>query len=365
MYRKHNAKVSKVLTVLLSLALMIGVVAGTASAEGENLTLTVNAPGTMTEEAQADFEAAQVVLDVYQVAGAEKDPNYDTYNYTLMAPYTGLALTEEMDNDAWKAVSLEAAALAKDQGSPIVEGAAVGDPISGSDDSEFVPGLYLVIPRGANETDYWTTVETEDGAEEIASMALSPVYEYDFSPILISLPNKTDENGDGEVKTSVEDGDWLTDVTATLKYTQKERFGDLYIYKTIEAFEGSQATFVFRVTAVDAKGNTVYENIATVQMGQSGTEFAYLDKIPAGTTVTVVEEYTGARFQPVGSDTQTVESLSAESGANAVEFENEPNGKDVLGYGIENHFVYEDDGWQGPFQDAAPEIPEEAVKEAE
>ncbi len=331
----RSAGLKKLLALVLGLSLLICAIGGTVFAAGEveKVSLTVNPTDNFAdEEAEKDFNEAQVVLDLYQVATAEKSKAYDSYDFTLSEPFDTLKVAEEMDAEAWKTFAAQAAGIAKTSGKPVVTGAALGDKIEKTDEGEALPlGWYLVIARGENEENYWST----DSDETIAN---SSVYEYRFSPILVSLPTKDDVDEDGYRKTSVEDGDWIADVSLTLKYTQKQSFGSLTIFKTVNNFEGPLATFVFSVEAVK-NGSVVYSDTATIHMGQSGTNSATLDKIPAGSTVTVKEEYKGARFDSVGSDTLTIESFLA-SDENEASFENTYNKKLIGGHGIENHFTY-------------------------
>ena len=332
---KRSAGPRKLLAILICLSLMICAIGGTVFAAGEieKVSLTVKPTENFADEdAEKDFNEAKVVLDLYQIAAAEKSTDYDSYDFTLTKPFDTLEVAEEMDAEAWQSFAAQAAGIAKTSGTPVVKGAALGDKIEKTDDGEALPfGWYLVIARGEDEEDYWS----KDSDETIAN---SSVYEYRFSPILVSLPTKDDVNEDGYRKSSEEDGEWIADVSITLKFTQKQSFGSLTIFKTIDNFEGEMATFVFSVEAVK-DGKVVFSDIATIHMGKSGTNSATLDKIPAGSTVTIKEVYKGARFDSVGSDTITIESFLA-SDENEAEFENTYNKKIIGGYGIENHFTY-------------------------
>ena len=340
MRMKNRTGVRRTLMILLSLCMVISGMGLSvfASEEIKEVTLTVSPPDPFeSEEAQADFEEAEVVTDLYLIAGASKNAQYDTYDLALLKPYDSLVIGEKMTNEDWNVVAQQAAGIARDQGTPIASAQEVGTKIAVGDSGDSLqPGLYLVIPHGKNLEEYWG--ETEEG--EIISKAESTVYEYDFSPLLIHLPAKTDLNEDGEVKTSVEDGDWMADGKIVLKYTQIERFTGLTIYKTVSNFEGGQATFIFRVIAYNKKNEKVYENVATIQMEAEGTQSATLDRIPAGTRVVVTEEYSGGRYEIVGSDTQTIEKMSIDPEENTVSFEN-TKVNDIQGYGIENHFSNE------------------------
>lgn len=332
---KKSAGLKKLLAIVLGLSLLICAIGGTVFAAGEieKVSLTVNPSDNFADEdAEKDFNEAKVVLDLYQIASAEKNTESDTYDFSVLPAFEDLSISDEMDAQSWQTAAADAAAIVKESGKPVVTGAALGEKIESTDDGEALPfGWYLVIARGEEEEDYWS----KNSAETVAN---SSKYEYRFSPILVSLPTKEDVDGDGSRKTSVEDGDWIGDVELTLKYTQSESYGSLTIFKRVDNFEGEMATFVFSVEAVKG-GNVVYSNVATIHMGQSGVQSATLDRIPAGATVTIREEYKGGRFDSVGSDEITIESFEA-SEDNEATFVNTYNRKLIGGHGIQNHFTY-------------------------
>ena len=361
MRMKKKTKAGKMLTLVIAAALAAGILSTAAYAAIDEVSLTVKAAENFEDEAaKADFEGAKPVVDLYLVASSEKDAMYDTYNMTLLAPYADkedIKITDDMDNDDWLALADAAALTAKTDGTPIAKGKALGTKIDAAEDgTKLAPGLYLAIIHGEADTDYWEEAGT--------TIATGEVNTYHFSPLLIHLPTKLDENGDGVIKTSVEDGswipdasmeingDWAADTEVVVKYTHTQNYGDLLIRKHIENFEGPQATFVFRVQYKE-KG-VDKERIATIHMTQSGMNQELVVKLPAGAKITVIEEYDGARFKPVGSDTVIIESLKATQGwetENIADFENEPNGHNVDGYGIENHFEYsEENGWSHAYK---------------
>jgi len=332
--REYGRKgASLLLAFILCLSLLMGMAAGVGAEEITEVSLTVTASDNFSDEAaEEDFKGADVVIDLYQIAGMTALGGGVTYDFTPMDPYGSLALDGEMTAEAWQTVAEDAAAIARNEGTPIVTGRALGEKIVSSDaGSPLGLGLYLVIAHGRELENFWN----EDGS---ATLAEGAVYSYAFTPLLIALPTNTSPED-----TSL--GEWVADAELLLKYVQTERFGEITIYKTVRNFEGEEATFVFSVEA-EKNGVNVYSNVATIHMGQSGTLSATLDRIPAGSRVTVTEVYSGGRFELVGSGVAEIESVTVGE-ENAVSFENTYNRKIISGHGIQNHFTYSaESGWQ-------------------
>ena len=297
------------LAFLLALCMLVGLI-GAAGAAGEEVSLTVAPPDNFADEAaRADFDAAGVVVDLYLVAEATKIEGYDAYEYAPTGSFASLTLSDDMDEAASQALAQDAAAIAKDGATPVVTGAPLEQKItSGDDGSDLAAGIYLVIPRGGDE-DYWTTAGEDDSL--IGMRASSGSIEYVFTPLLIALPTKEDVNGDGVISSADEDGDWICDADLTLKFSMTEQFVEITVEKTIEDFEGEQASFVFLVEAV-SNGETVFSETVMITMGASGTGTATMDRIPAGSDVTVTEIYGGPRYDAVGSDSSTIEAITAD-----------------------------------------------------
>lgn len=324
MRMKKHGPMAMVLVVCLVMTLALGSITALA-VDLDTVALTVKAADNFANEAEEnDFNEAGVVVDLYQVADAAPVEGYDTYEFVYStAPYNGLDAEKD-----WSELAQDAARLTFDNDlTPAVADVAVGSTV----DRGLSAGLYLVIARGANDADYIVDGDT------ITTIARSAASEYTFAPQLIALPTKTDVNEDGSVTTAEDDGEWINDPTLLLKYSQAQRFGSLTINKTVPDFEGDAATFVFSIEAA-RNGEVVYSNVAAVQYsGQPAS--VTVDKVPAGTAVTVAEIYSGQRFSVVGSGVQTVEEFSATE-TNEVSFTNSYNGSAVTGHGIQNHFEY-------------------------
>ncbi len=308
-----------------------------------------------------DLAKAGVVVDLYQIARAVKEPGYDTYSYELLPDYSGLAIPgnatdgEGADSPGqqaldWDALAQQAAGIVLNGQAAIApaegSGALAGSRISGLD-----AGLYLLVARGGDLTeisDYKIEMEQTDAVSQedavrIATIAHSRQYTYAFLPQLVSLPAKpADENG---VIGTANPGDWEFDLTVNLKPEQISRYGSLEIVKTLSQYEtmgGVQesATFVFEVTG-RLGGETVYSNVESINFTSAGQQSVILDRIPAGAEVTVREVYSGSSYELTvpGDRTATIAAETIVS----VEFENEYDGRRTNGHGIKNQFVYDEE----------------------
>ncbi|MGC4018054.1 MAG: DUF5979 domain-containing protein [Muricomes sp.] len=138
-------------------------------------------------------------------------------------------------------------------------------------------------------------------------------------------------------------------MAAGLKPGREPLYGDLRIRKTLASYDTSlkDVTFVFRIEGV-RDGENVYSNVVSITHSAAGTKEALVKRIPAGAKVTVTEIYSGGSYELVSDPTQTAEILAeGMDGAPAtVDFTNDYNEKLVPGYGVTNHFDYdENNGW--------------------
>lgn len=183
-------------------------------------------------------------------------------------------------------------------------------------------GIYLVLPEDAVT------------AEHI----------YRFQPSLITLPRQLDT------------GEWTSDVEASLKPEQEPRYGSLRIRKTLDSYNESlgAVTFVFQIEGVSEAGETVYSNVAATTHSGAGTVDAVVERIPAGTQVTVTEIYSGASYTLVSEASQ--EGVITADQELGMEFSNTYDDRLVPGYGAVNQFSYEEDaGWTWNRLDGADE----------
>lgn len=347
MERNHTARgytlgaLGLALCVVLTLA-MGGIGGAKAIDLEQNCSLTV-----LAGEAEG-IEEASVVADLYRVAAASSAEGQDTLTFQPEAAYASLAdrleNLETITSQDYLEIAQEAAKITLESGqtiAPAAENIPVGQTVEG-----FPAGLYLIVAHDATETDYVTHITDEDGNEKIATQAFSKDSTYTYLPELISLPTKeADENG--QVNTAGS-GEWLFDVTATLKPEQSQRFGSLEIVKTLGSYvSGKPGSFVFQVEAYEdeTKEKNVYSNVVTISFDGAGQRSVLLENvIPIGAYVEVTEVYSGSVYSLTGDATQNV-TVSAEETA-SVTFHNDYDGRGGNGGGVNNRFDYDqENGW--------------------
>lgn len=175
-------------------------------------------------------------------------------------------------------------------------------------------GLYLYVPEDITDTRY----------------------KYTFTSYVVMAPTS-------ELITAGTGSDaWVNTVRFNLKATEQERFGNLEIKKKLDSFNVSlgTASFVYRVTIKDGN-ETVSENVYSLDFDSATTKTKLLENIPAGYTVIVKEEYTGASYSLVGDATAT-KTIEGEKTVTA-EFENTYDNRLITGgVSAENNFENED-----------------------
>ena len=172
-------------------------------------------------------------------------------------------------------------------------------------------------------------------------------YTYTFTPYLVSLPTNNYYSGNGA------SDDWIYDLTKEynsavgLKPEQHVRYGNLVINKELvdhNATFGNNATFVFQIdiTTLDKKTETRIEELT---FSAAGNDSVTITKIPAGSTVTVKEIYSGASYKLTSQNNVTAtivandEKEAGQAGETAVvSFTNEHDGRNNGGYGVKNNF---------------------------
>ena len=352
------------LAVCLIAAVAFGGVAawavGTWWTPGGN-SLTVTAANSNDEAFLEDIAKADVVADVIKIADATANDSYQAFDYTLVKGFESLseefaAATGSKSSSAenWQRLADAAAKLVTltEPGTMTLTDAATGSitsTLSGLED-----GLYLVIAHG-------TGITEPDGGKYVAS---STYYDYIFPPTIVALPGKDEVNPDGEHAgyPSTDYGNWVKEVAIEMKAERVPAMGSLKIVKNVTDFSGDPATFVFHIVGTQLDG-TPYENYASVYYPEKPE--TVVEGIPAGTVVTVTEEYEGGRYEfesmtpadgkvTIVSDRRAAIDLNLEQAS--VTVVNKPNGHDVPGHGIENNFTAAEDGnwtWHStPVQDS-------------
>lgn len=415
--RKYVLAALSMALVLALVLQMAGTTARAADAIdlSKECTLTVQTAGD--EAYREDLRGAKVVLDVYKVAEAEKIQGVDSYTYKLLPPFEdlfeSLGKSEEdkleFTSEDWRRLSLAAGEIAFgwkleengtkpgglesaliDKALPLctdpqmessVDKFEIGIQNSMNDSEPLACGLYLVVARGSDlGEDYAERVtmkfkvkekngETEEEVvkeeEVLVSSANSSTYRYHFMPELISIPGKPeDENVVGDHNTA-NPGEWIYNMAATLKPEREQRFGSLNIVKTLSSYETAEGvqepvTFVFSIEArmgddpAFENNELVYSNVVSVTYtGPGRGEPVTLDRIPAGARVKVTEVYSGSSYTAEYDSVDGIV-IAADTVAEA-EFTNVYNGRNRKGYGINNHFSYEEgedgNGWSWEHSD--------------
>lgn len=267
----------------------------------------------------AELSEIPVPVKIYKVADVD-----EAGHYKALAGYEELEL-DKVNSDTtaadWESKAQAAAAVIEEtQAAPTAEGVIEGGK---GMITELSVGMYLVA----------------------AQTSSSAQYEYRFTPYLLSLPNNY-------YGTSGND-DWVYDVTTSLKPEREDRFGSLIIDKTLTSYNESlgSTTFIFQIEGVK-DGEKVYSDVVSLVFSGAGTKSVMVDKIPAGTEVTVTEIYSGASYELTSAPSQTVvivagseDTDSQESAAVHVSFTNKYNDKLNGGASVVNHFTNEEGVW--------------------
>lgn len=279
-------------------------------------------------ELAEELREAELVVELYRVAGAMARADEDAFDFEALAPFTALDLSAPQTQEDWNALAYQAANIARTDGEPVVENAPAETAIT-----DLSPGLYLLLVHGRDVDEITESGET---------VAYAGAYRYLFAPQLLVLPTKTAAE-DGSVNTAYP-GEWIYDATVFLKPEREQAYDSLQILKTLTGCnENNPAVFVFSIEAT-LNGETVYSDVVMVEFTGAGTQEVRIEQIPIGATVTVTECYSGAGYQLASAGTQTV-TITADA-PNTVQFTNDYVGSPNGLRGIDNHFVFEEDsGW--------------------
>lgn len=324
-----NKRLKQGSTFLLALALAFplltlpGARAANAINTGQKCSIEFDISGNSSE-----LLSASIPVNLYKVASVD-----ESGNYTGIGAFSKLDLSsvsaDNLDAAAatWAERAAEAKKLLKDDTEPTTTTLTQGRGTATGLDT----GLYLVdTPK-----------------------VITPNYTYTFTPYLVSLPTNNYYSGNGA------SDDWIYDLTKEynsavgLKPEQHVRYGNLVINKELvdhNATFGNNATFVFQIdiTTLDNKKETRIEELT---FDAAGSHSVTIEKIPAGSHVTVTEVYSGASYELASAKSQKTDIIANPEKKSEVEFRpaevsfiNKHNGRTNGGYGVKNNFKLDENG---------------------
>ena len=329
-----SAHVKRLIGCTLALGLLAGTLATTPLFAGavdkvdlsEACKITVNAASaTADQEFLDDLETADVVIDYYLVAEAAEKKGYDGYVFEVTDAFNGkVDIPDNTDKDPgtdewvdswnkmWSEQVVKAAEVVKaayEAGNAITptESKEAGTEVKG-----LKAGLYLLIARGENVTDYFEMTDPKDNSEpKLVTVAYTAGYKYSFAPEFVSVPTKA-PNDKGVIDTTA-DTPWLYEASVNMKPERETRYGSLKIVKDLLIYEDHDpVTFIFNLDAY--VGDKLYfSNVYTLTFTSACEEYVLIeDVLPVGAKVTVSEVYSGPvvkgtpHYSEIGEGTQTV-----------------------------------------------------------
>ena len=324
-----NKRLKQGSTFLLAVALTFplltlpGAKAASAINTGQKCSIEFDISGNSSE-----LLSASIPVKLYKVASVD-----ESGNYTGIGAFSKLDLSsvsaDNLDAAAatWAERAAEAKKLLKDDTEPTTTTLTQGRGTATGLDT----GLYLVdTPK-----------------------VITPNYTYTFTPYLVSLPTNNYYSGNGA------SDDWIYDLTKEhnsavgLKPEQHVRYGNLVINKELvdhNATFGNNATFVFQIdiTTLDNKKETRIEELT---FDAAGSHSVTIEKIPAGSHVTVTEVYSGASYELASAKSQETDIIANPEKEAEVEFKpaevsfiNKHDGRTNGGYGVKNNFKLDENG---------------------
>lgn len=324
-----NKRLKQGSTFLLAVALTFplltlpGAKAASAINTGQKCSIEFDISGNSSE-----LLSASIPVNLYKVASVD-----ESGNYTGIGAFSKLDLSsvsaDNLDAAAatWAERAAEAKKLLKDDTEPTTTTLTQGRGTATGLDT----GLYLVdTPK-----------------------VITTNYTYTFTPYLVSLPTNNYYSGNGA------SDDWIYDLTKEynsavgLKPEQHVRYGNLVINKELvdhNATFGNNATFVFQIdiTTLDNKKETRIEELT---FDAAGSHSVTIEKIPAGSHVTVTEVYSGASYELASAKSQKTDIIANPEKKSEVEFRpaevsfiNKHNGRTNGGYGVKNNFKLDENG---------------------
>lgn len=283
----------------------------------------------------SELLSASIPVNLYKVASVDVSGNY-----TATDAFTGLKLSSvSADNLAdataeWKKRANDAKEMLTDSdGKTVVE-----------------PTQTITLTNNPNDDHTITGLKTGLYLVDTPKV-ITPNYTYTFTPYLISLPTNNYYNNDHT------NDEWIYNLTGSnavgLKTEQHVRYGNLVINKELvdhnDTF-GDEATFVFQIDIEkpDGKKETRIEELT---FNAAGSDSVTIEKIPAGSHVTVTEVYSGASYELASAKSQETDIIANPEKETEVEFKpaevsfiNKHDGRTNGGYGVKNNFKLDENG---------------------
>ena len=319
-----NKRLKQGTTFLLALALAFplltlpGARAANAIDTDRKCSVAFNVSG---EDNELTANGTNITVNLYKVADVDVSGNYTATEDFKKLDVSSVSADNNAAANTWAARAKEAQKLLKDSVNPT---ATVTLAAGTGSLADLATGLYLV-----------------DTPEVVTTN-----YTYTFTPYLVSLPtNNYYSNGNDT---------WIYDLTKEynsavgLKPEEHARYGDLKINKTLahhNATTGKKATFVFKIEITPLKGKTE-TRIESLDFEAAGDSSLTITRIPAGATVTVKEEYSGASYKLTSANDQMTKIIATdEKGAPvSVSFTNDVDDNMNGGYGVKNNFKLNENG---------------------
>lgn len=319
-----NKRLKQGTTFLLALALAFplltlpGARAANAIDTDRKCSVAFNVSG---EDNELTANGTNITVNLYKVADVDVSGNYTATEDFKKLDVSSVSADNNAAANTWVARAKEAQKLLKDSVNPT---ATVTLAAGTGSLADLATGLYLV-----------------DTPEVVTTN-----YTYTFTPYLVSLPtNNYYSNGNDT---------WIYDLTKEynsavgLKPEEHARYGDLKINKTLahhNATTGKKATFVFKIEITPLKGKTE-TRIESLDFEAAGDSSVTITRIPAGATVTVKEEYSGASYKLTSANDQMTKIIATdEKGAPvSVSFTNDVDDNMNGGYGVKNNFKLNENG---------------------
>ena len=333
-----HTKKSKLRALALGICLLVMLtlrgIAAKALDNINNDTLTVIKTNSADTSFSGDIRQAAIDVDLYKIYNAVPSTKYEIYDYENIEGVDLKPLADYKGTDGqvdWEALATDAQKLL--------------------DDGKLTRTTYGTIPANADSGDI--TGLTDGLYLVVAHPTTTSIYEYTFSPAVAAVPSKNDANGDGIISTSFDDGEWQATGKITLKPKRLPLYGALEITKIITEPDPQEALFTFHIVGDTPQGEG-YDNYASVTIKPNAEKeedrtkgSVIVDHIPAGTVVTVTEEYAAGRYDigtvSIDDGTSVIVADNEDGTHNLIHFscKNTRKGDSYGGHGVQNNFRYD------------------------